>query len=221
MLFRSTFQNDLTTFTSRDDVLTLLVHLGYLSASADGIKAKKTQSNYRRIRIPNQEIHMELEDVLQSSQIYKETVKAINSSEKLLQAIWDKDSQTVAAAIHQAHLENVSILQYNDENSLACTLTCALYAARNYYTRFFELPTGDGFADIAFIPKRLVTKPALLVELKRDDSSAGAIAQIKNRQYPQGLSVWQNNLLLVGINYNSKSHQHTCIIENAVSVKHQ
>ena len=77
-----------------------------------------------------------------------------------------------------------------------------------------ELPSGKGFADICFIPRKLYgDKPAVVIELKWDKRAAGAIAQIRERQYVDALKDYHGNLLLAGINYDKKTKQHTCIIE--------
>ena len=57
------------------------------------------------------------------------------------------DANAVAEGIAQAR-EEISILQYNDENSLSCTIHLAFYFAREYYTIIRELPAGKGFADV-------------------------------------------------------------------------
>lgn len=46
----TTFQNDMTSFSSRDDVLTYLIHLGYLAYD----------QVHRRAFVPNEEIRQEL-----------------------------------------------------------------------------------------------------------------------------------------------------------------
>ena len=85
--------------------------------------------------------------------------------------------------IEKAH-EEISILQYNDENSLSCTIQLAFYFAREYYTMIREMPAGKGFADICMIPrKKHPDKPAVVIELKWDKSAGGAIEQIKEKQY--------------------------------------
>lgn len=122
-------------------------------------------------------------------------------------------ADAVAAGIDKAH-EEVSILQYNDENSLSCTINLAFYFAREYYTLVRELPAGKGFADVCFIPRRLhQDKPAVVIELKWDKSASGALAQIKNKNYGDALKDYQGNLLLVGINYDKTTKKHECLIE--------
>ena len=126
------------------------------------------------------------------------------------------NADAVADGIDRAHRE-ISILQYNDENALSYTISLALYAARNYYSVYRELPTGKGFADMVFIPrKKFPDKPALVVELKWDKSAKGAISQIKQKQYCKSLEKYAGNILLAGINYSKKDKEHQCMIEKIV-----
>ena len=137
----------------------------------------------------------------------------LESSHKLLEALWALDEKGVAAGIEKAH-EEISILQYNDENSLSCTISLAFYFAREYYSIVRELPTGKGFADICMIPRREhLDKPAVVIELKWDKSTIGALNQIKEKNYGSVLKEYQGKMLLVGINYNKKTKKHECAIE--------
>ena len=140
-------------------------------------------------------------------------IRSIENSRKLLQALWEQDEKAVAEGIDQAHGE-ISVLQYNNENSLSCTIALAFYFAREYYHVIRELPTDKGFADICLIPrKKYAQKPATIIELKWDKSAEGAIAQVKEKGYTDALKDYHGNLILVGINYAKDSKQHTCIIE--------
>ncbi len=197
-----TFSNDMTTFSCKDDVLTLLVHLGYLTYD----------SSSETVTIPNKEVSQEYVNAI-STMNWKGVMDSVDASRKLLEALWAMDADAVAAGIDKAH-EEVSILQYNDENSLSCTINLAFYFAREYYTLVRELPAGKGFADVCFIPRRLhQDKPAVVIELKWDKSASGALAQIKNKNYGDALKDYQGNLLLVGINYNKTTKMHECVIE--------
>lgn len=196
------FQNDMTTFESRDDVLTLLVHLGYLAFDRE-------ESS---VFIPNAEIRGEFRNAIVGEH-WKDVVKALEQSDRLLRATWDGDCETVAGILDAVHSENTSILTYNDENSLSCVISIAYYNAMKEYTKVREFPTGKGYADIVFLPRRHSDKPAMLVELKNDKSAKGAIAQIKEKKYVEGLGEYQGNLLLVGINYDRESKRHACVIE--------
>lgn len=197
-----TFQNDMTTFESKDDVLTLLVHLGYLAYDREDNK----------VFIPNVEIREEFVRAIKGCN-WKEVIDSIEKSEQLLQATWNQDAITVAEIIDEVHSENTSILTYNNENSLSCVIALAYYNAIKEYTKIREFLTGKGFADIVYIPKRNSEKPAMIVELKYDKSAKAAIFQMKEKKYVESLKEYHGNLLLVGINYDRESKKHTCIIE--------
>lgn len=198
----SAFTNDMTTFESKDDVLTLLVHLGYLGYDFDS----------KCVFIPNNEVRNEYVNAVSVSD-WGEVSKALRNSAKTLEGILRNRPSQVVEGIEQAHFET-SHIQYNDENALSYTISLALYAARNFYTVYRELPTGKGFADMVYVPrKKFPDKPALVVELKWDKSAEGAIAQIKKKEYCKSLGEYSGNLLLVGINYDKETREHECVIE--------
>ena len=198
------FSNDMSTFHSEDDVLTLLIHLGYLSYDYDS----------KTVKIPNEEVRAEYVNSISTSE-WGEVSKSLKNSADTLEAIWQKRPKQVAEAIGQAHFET-SHIQYNDENALSYTISLALYAARNFYVIYRELAGGKGFADLVFLPrKKFLEKPAIVVELKWDQDAKGAIEQIKNKEYCRSLEEYRGNILLVGINYNKKTRIHECIIEEA------
>ena len=195
----SSFQNDMTTFKLKDDVLTLLIHLGYLGY------IKKEEKAY----IPNKEVVDSFVNSIKSSN-WKETTKALLNSRELLEATWNKEEEKVAKYIEEAHLDT-SILTYNNENALAYTLSLAYISARDHYTIIREMPTGKGFADLVFIPR--YDKPAMIIELKWNQDVETAIAQIKDKKYPKALEHYKDNLLIVGITYDRKTKEHVCQIE--------
>ena len=196
------FQNDLSVIRSKDDVLTVLIHLGYLSF------------NWRRSEcyVPNKEVGDELANAVEESK-WEEVIKSINQSERLLEATLRCNSDYVAKALDAAHSDNTSILSYNDENSLACVISLAYYYARNDYHIHREYPTGEGYADLVLIPRKNVTTPALVIELKYDKDTQAAISQIKKRNYPQQIAEYTGDILLVGINYDKNTKHHECRIE--------
>ena len=197
------FQNDMTTFQSKDDVLTLLAHLGYLSY----------EESTRTVCIPNMEIAGEFRNAIEGSRGWEHLAKAIQHSEKLLDATLNQDEQAVAQGIDAVHTEHISLLSYNTETSLSCVISLAYFSAQKEYILIREFPSGKGFADIVFLPRKSSAKPAMIIELKWDKSATGAIAQIKNKGYVQALETYSGNILLVGINYSKKSKRHSCIIE--------
>lgn len=122
----------------------------------------------------------------------------------------------MASFIENAHQENTSVLSYNDENSLSCVLSIAYIYAKNDYIIHRELASGKGFADLVFIPRKNVDKPAMVVELKYNKNTDAAIDQIKRKDYSHIVFEYTGEVILVGINYDKdgpEGKQHTCIIE--------
>lgn len=153
----------MATFHSEDDVLTLLIHLGYASYDYDS----------KTVKIPNEEVRAEYVNSVSASN-WGEVSKSLKNSADTLEAIWQKRPKQVAEAISQAHFET-SHIQYNDENALSYTISLALYSARNFYMIYRELPSGKGFADLVFLPrKKFPEKPAIVVELKWDKDVSGS-----------------------------------------------
>ncbi|MCC8080685.1 MAG: ATP-binding protein, partial [Lachnospiraceae bacterium] len=203
----STFQNDMTTFNSRNDVLTLLVHLGYLAYD----------SEKREAYIPNLEVAEAFEDAVSNEQ-WGIVGRAIAESEKLLNVTLERDADAVAGALEMIHESVSSVIQYNNEASLSCAITIAFYTAKRYYSIVREFPSGKGFADLAFIPRRDTDKPAMIVELKYDKDADSAMKQIHDNRYDGMLKEYFGNLLLVGISYDRDAKgegakKHSCVIE--------
>ena len=196
------FQNDMSIIQQKDDVLTVLIHLGYLSFD--------WQKN--ECYIPNVEVAGELTNAVEDTG-WERVVKALKQSEKLLQATLDGDEETVARGIDAVHDENTSILSYNDENSLSCVISIAYYFAKNNYIMHRELASGKGFADIVLIPRKHVDSPAIVIELKFNQDTDTAISQIKRKQYPDKIVEYTGDVLLVGVNYDKQQKTHTCSIE--------
>jgi hypothetical protein len=199
------YENDMTSFADKDDVLTALVHLGYVAFDTE------TEEGY----IPNYEVRQIFERTLKATG-WDEVIKAINNSERLLAYTLAGKAEEVAGWIDECHMENTSILKYNDENSLASCITLAYYTARKDYTIIRELPSGYGFADIVFVPKPGVDKPAMIVELKWDKEVETAIDQIKKKKYIKALDAYKGEVLLVGISYKKEgtdAKRHICVIE--------
>ncbi len=206
----SKFQNDMRIVRSKNDVLTVLIHLGYLAYDEDK----------RQCYVPNKEVADEFLNAVEDTS-WTRLVDAITASQNLLEATIAGNEQAVARAIDVAHDEHTSILSYNDENSLACVLTVAYIWARNEYIIHREYATGKGYADLVMIPRRNVAKPALVIELKFNHTADTAIDQIKRKQYPAKIAEYTGNLLLVGINYDKETKQHSCKIEQSVIATNQ
>lgn len=209
------FQNDMHTFKTKDDVLTLLIHLGYLAYD----------SCSKEVFIPNKEVMEEFENAM-SVGGWPEVMGVLKASNQLLEDTLSCHAESVAEELDQAHMEAASILTYNNEDSQfltndlfvknwAIAIGLAYYSARKYYKMIRELPAGRGFADIVFVPLPHTGKPALVMELKYNKSAQAAIQQIKERRYTKALEGYTGEILLVGINYDRDKVEkpHTCMIE--------
>ena len=199
------FKNDVVDIRSKDDVLTYMIHLGYL-----GYNETK-----RVAFIPNEEIRQELTTAVESK-MWNELLMFYQESESLLNATLDMDSETVSSQIEKIHNEYMSVIQYHNENSLSSVLAIAYLSAMQYYFKpIRELPTGRGFADFVFVPKPeyKADYPALIVELKWNQNAQTAMQQIKDKKYPVSILNYTGDILLVGINYDKSSKKHQCLIE--------
>lgn len=197
-----TFQNDMSSIKRQDDVLTLLVHLGYLAYDS----AKKTAF------IPNEEVRLEFVRAVTAGK-HKELAKLIQNSDHLLEQTLNRDEERVAATIEEVHKTVSAPLTYNCEESLRSTIRFAYISCMDEFIQIQELPSGNGYADIVYILRKGSSMPVILIELKWNKSDNGAIQQIKNRDYPYALKDYGSDILLVGINYDEKSKKHTCKIE--------
>ena len=201
-----TFRNDLSDITSKDEALTALIHLGYLGYDAEDLSAY----------VPNYEVASAYNLALRSSG-WSQVAKMISRCDEVLKATIRKDTEKVAEIIELAHETYTSILKYNDENSLSCVLTMAYFTAPAYYNIVREFPAAKGFADMVFIPRANAgNRPAMVVELKYNQSADSVINQIKERRYQGALSGYSDKILLVGVNYDADGEdkkKHTCVIE--------
>lgn len=199
------FSNDMHEIDCKDDVLTLLCHLGYLSLN-DETKCAV---------IPNYEVRQEFEMAIADSG-WAEVTDALSKADRLLSDVLNGDAEAVAAGVDMVHERNTGVLRYNDENSLSCVLSLAFYTARSRYEMIRELPAGKGFADLVLLPHRNVDAPAIVLELKYNLDADTAISQIKRQNYGKVLNSYCGEVILVGINYDRKTKKHSCIIEKSV-----
>ena len=198
----------MVSFRDKDDVLTLLIHLGYL-----GFDQLRKQAF-----IPNEEIRFEFAMATKLNK-WNELINFQQESRSLVTAVLQKDEEAVAELLEKIHNQYTSVIKYNDENSLSSVLTIAfLGTMENYFKPVRELPTGRGFADFVYIPKPEYRGdyPALVVELKWNQSADTALKQIKEKKYTESLAEYAGSLLLVGINYDKKTKEHVCVIEEAI-----
>lgn len=196
------FNNDFQTFNSEDDVLTLLVHLGYLAYD----------KNTKRVSIPNEEVRMEFNELFEEPQ-HTNLSELIMRSEKLLADTLAGNGDAVAEAIKNVRATNYAPTFYNNEQSLRYAVKFAYIVCIDKYMKVEELPSGKELADVVYIPKSDTALPALVVELKWEENADNAIDQIKRNDYPAVLKDYFGEIILVGIGYDSKTNEHSCVIE--------
>ena len=205
------FQNDVETFTCKDDVLTLLTHLGYLTYEEES-DSYDDDSVVGLVKVPNEEVRSEFDKILRKSK-HKSLIELVRKSDKLLQDSLEGNSDAVAKAIADVHDSAYAPTYYSNEQSLRYVVKIAYISCVDQYAKMEELPSGHGIADVVFLPRRRSTLPAMIVELKWNKDAEGAIKQIKDRNYPKILTNYGGQIVLVGINYDEDTKMHTCVIE--------
>lgn len=196
------FQNDFVSFRTKDDVLTLMIHLGYLTYDSETGQA----------RIPNEEVRSEFEKLVGNAKMTK-LADLIKASEELLNDTLSGNQDAVVTAIERIRQSNYAPTFYNNEQALRYIIKFAYIVCVDRYMKVEELPSGTGIADVVYIPKRNRPDPAIVVELKWNKSEGAAISQIKKKNYPAVLEEYGGEIVLVGINYDEKSKTHNCEIE--------
>ena len=199
-----TFQNDLTSFQSADDVLTLLTHFGYL-----------TYDTQRGVGwLPNYEVRTEFGRMIHRI-MHKETIRRLKESEQFLKDIIAGNENAVAANIQNVHMRESAPLWYNNEQALRAIVKLAFFTYRDHYIKLEELPGGTGYADLAYIPKRMDPSPALIIELKAGGTPQEAMEQIRSRNYPASVDGLGAGVVLVAVTYDKddKTKPHHCRIE--------
>ncbi len=199
------FLNTVTDFNVKDDVLTYLIHLGYLVYDFES----------QTCRIPNMEIRDEWKNAVSVSAEYETTSKIIKDSKELLEKTINCDEKAVAKSLDMSHIHVSSNKSYNNEDVFQSAIYLSYIYALNKYTVIKEMTTGKGFADVVFIPF-VPDIPAMIIELKHNKSAETALSQIKQKIYFDSLSKYSGELLFVGINYDEKDKTHSCKIEKFI-----
>ena len=200
----SKFKNDLVSFRNADDVLTLLIHLGYFTYDSE----KKT------IHIPNYEIQEEFGELIHEVS-HKETMLRLKESERFLADMIAGNADAVAENLQKVHMKETAPMWYNDEQALRAIVKLAFFTYRDHYIKLEELPSGTGYVDMAYIPKKYDPSPPLIIELKAGGTPEEAITQIRSRNYSESIEGIGEAPLLVAITYDKedKTKPHYCRIE--------
>ena len=189
------YQNDMSSMANADDVLTLLIHLGYLAYD----------SERREVYIPNREILDEYRNTIEGNGEWDQLYAVLGRSQKLLEATWNGDENEVARLVEDAHMR-AGNLTYNSEAALSYAVRLAYFNAEQYYTLIPEMQAGKGYADLVYIPSpKYPDKPAMLVELKWNKDAETAMTQISDRRYPDALEKYRGNIILVAIDYDKEA----------------
>ena len=197
------FNVSLSSIKTKDDAMTYLTHLGYL-AYTDG-----------RVYVPNEEVRLILKNAVEDCH-FDEYIRLIKDSQEILEKTYEGDGTYVADCIRKYHSKYSSVIKYNSEETLSYVVQNAYLACiENYYKPVREMQSGEGFADIVYIPKREADRniPALVIELKWNKDAQTALEQIKEKHYTESLEDYCGNIILVGINYDKATKEHSCIIE--------
>ena len=196
------YLNTMTDFNSKDDVFTYLIHLGYLAYDR----------SVKQCYIPNSEVRSQWILSIWTSPDYTKVMDLANDSKNLLRRTIEGDADYVAQALDKAHTRATNPLTYNNESSFQSAIGLAYFYANAQYTVIKELPTGKGYADVALIPF-VPNIPAIIIELKNNKTAQGAVEQIRARNYDDALCHYRGDLLFVGVNYDSNTKKHACVIE--------
>ncbi|SES28870.1 Predicted AAA-ATPase [Butyrivibrio fibrisolvens] len=198
----NTFNNDVENFNSKDDVLTLLIHLGYLAYDY----------NTQMVRIPNKEVRTEFESLLKNESRSK-LADLVKKSENLFKETLEENGNAVARVIDNIRCSEYAPTFYNNEQALRYVIKFAYICCIDSYQKVEELPSGKGVADVVYLPKNDSNLPAMIVELKWNKTEIAAIHQIKDKNYPAILKDYYGDILLVGVNYDETTKEHSCVIE--------
>ena len=202
------YMNTMNSFTTRGDLFTYLIHLGYLAYD-------HVMYDEGTCRIPNKEVRGEWFNAIEANNDYAVTNQIIQSSKELLAETIRGNAEAVAKALDVSHIHVTSNRSYNNEDALQSAIYLAFIYALNRYTVIKEMTTGKGFADVVFIPF-VPNYPAMIIELKRNGSAETALTQIREKKYFDSLANYSGNLLFVGINYDEERKTHECKIEEFV-----
>ena len=164
------------------------------------------------LEIPNKELRIKFDEALEDKSMGAISELVLKSNE-MLKATLRKDTETMEKLIQEAHDINIPIIKYNDENSLACVVTLVYLSARTKYKIVREMEAGSGRADFIFYPNDK-SKPAFILELKKNSTPEEALKKIKEKRYADALKDYTGQKLAVGISYDAKLKNHKIKIED-------
>ena len=203
------YNNNVEHFTTKDEVFTYLIHLGYLAYDPTN----------GTCHIPNGEIKQAWLDIISKSTGFEAIRQMLDTGRALIEATENGDFEAVAKALDDSHADISNPLTYNRESSMQSAILMAYFYARKDYLVFSELASGSGYADVLSVPT-FVQKPVIIIELKKDGEPSTAIEQINTRNYAHAFRYHSGReAVLVGVTYDAESKLHRCLIERVESYR--
>ncbi len=198
------FQNDMTSFKSREDVLTLLVHLGYLAY----------EENARSVFIPNEEIRGEFIRALKNGR-RAQFARAICQSGQILEATVRMDEKEVARLAEEVQGVGMaaSPLFPNPDPFFPDALILAYLCNREGYPIARELPAGEGYGGVLLLPRKNSQDPAVFLEVAKEVSAKEAVSKMGENNWPPIMAGFEGDILLAAIRYDRKKKSCECAIE--------
>lgn len=185
---------------TRNQILSAMTIYGFLSY------------HDKTLEIPNKELKIKFDEALEDKSM-GEVAKLVLKSNEMLKATLRRDTDTMVKIIEEAHDINIPSIKYGDENSLSCVVMLSYLSARDDYNIIREMPAGKGFADFIFYPNDK-SKPAFILELKKNSTPEEALKQIKEKKYNLALKDYTGKKFAVGISWDGKTKKHNIKIED-------
>ncbi len=196
-------------FKTVNEVLTRLIHLGYLSAN---------DCNYwKKIAyIPNEEVKREFKRTLNEKRDETSIVKLVNSSFELLNYISSLKTKSVENLLNNRK-SNDSSLKSTSIDEVAYNILEALYVGTyDNYALQTNLEGSSDYKDLVFIPKLELEKPFIIIGIMCDVSPEIALEHLEQLNYRKKLDISIGEILLVGISYDQTNQSYQCKIERII-----
>lgn len=190
---------------SREDIFSAMLVYGMLTHK-DG-----------KIAIPNKELMLKYEEVLQRREMGY-IAKLAKRSQEMLHATLQGDTRTMEEILSLAHDTEIPILNYSSESDLSALVNLVYLSARDSYRIEREDRAGKGYADFIFYPIPPV-ETALILELKVDAEPETALEQIQEKKYALRLKEMtgerkvKGRVLAAALTYDRKTKTHRCAVK--------
>jgi hypothetical protein len=199
----SDFQSDVDSIRYCDEILTLLVHMGYLAYD----------ETTKELYIPNLEISEEFDKSIKLSD-WKEMVRTLKDSDNLLKATLNCNGKIAEVYISKAYNDFSSIFKLNSEETLGAVVPLAYSSAIRYYTFMRYNRKDKGIKSFILFPNEKINMPLIFIELKFFKATESAVVEIKQKIYPESMKNYSGGIILVSLIYDEKKC--SCVIEKII-----